>query len=79
MPDRIIMALKLSSTVRGMNIGGRGRREAPAALQDSDVGPHHEIYRKSFHFCGQQKVCEKNIYNYTVPGILSSFLRYCIG
>ena len=44
MPEGIIMALKLSSTVHGTNISCGGRREAPAAVQDSDVSPDHEKF-----------------------------------
>ena len=65
----IILALKLSSTVHSTSTGYRGRREAPAAAQDSDVDLDHEIYRKSSQFCGHQKVCEEYIsdFRYT-PG-----------
>ena len=72
MPERIIMALKLSSTVYGKSTSDRGRREVPAAAQDSDSSPAHEIYRKSSHFCGHQKVCEEYTpeFRYTPSGKL---------
>ena len=65
MPERIIMALKLSSTVL-----------APAAAKDSDVGLDHEIDRKSSHFCEHQDVCEEytSQFKFTPPG--NSMLTY---
>ena len=70
MPDRIIMALKLSSIVHGTSTSDRGRREAPAVAPKLDIGTDHKIYRKSSHLCGHQEVCE--VYNpefiYTQPG-----------
>ena len=66
MPERIIMALKLSNTVHSTNTGDREVREAPAAIQDSGVGSDHEIYRKLSPYCEHQEVCE----NYT-----SQFIR----
>ena len=63
--ERIILALKLSSTVHGTSTHDRRRREAPAAAQESDVGADHEMYRKSSQFCEHQEVCE----NYTSPYI----------
>ena len=70
MPEKIIMALKLSRTVHGTSTDDRGRREATAAASDSDVGPDHEIYRKLAHFCGHQEVCEDFIspFIHTPPG-----------
>ena len=75
MPERIIMALKLSSTVHGTGTGNRGRREASAAAWDSDVGTDHKMYQKSSHFCEHQEVCAEYISNfgYTLPG-KSSFI-----
>ena len=77
MPERIIMALKLSSTVHGTSTGDRGRRDVPAGAWDSDVGPDHEIYRKSPHFCGHHDVCEEYIsdFRYTPPGKMSVILE----
>ena len=65
MPERIILALKLSSTVHGTSTSDRKRREAP------DEGPDHEIYQKSSHFCGYQEVCEEfvPILDFTAPGM----------
>ena len=50
MAEKIIMALKLSSTVHGTGTENQERRETPAAAWDSDVAPDHEIYRKSSLF-----------------------------
>ena len=73
MPERIIMALKLSSTVHGANTSCQGRRETFTAVQDSDVGPDHEICQNSTQFCGHQEVCAEYISNfrYTPPGTIS--------
>ena len=69
-PEKIIMALKLSSTVHGTSTGERVRREAPAAVRDSDVDSDHDIYRKSSQICGHQEVCEEytSHFKYTPPG-----------
>ena len=83
MSDKIIMALKLSSTVHS-STGNQDlvRREAPAAVQDSGVGSH-EIYRKSSQFCEHQEVCENHTssFIYTPPGkcISMSFMDTFIG
>ena len=71
------MALKLSSTVHGTSTGDRERREAPAAVQDSDVGSDHEVYRKSSQFCTHQEVCDKHIPNFrfTLPGKISAHVQ----
>ena len=63
MPERIIIALKLSSTVQD-----------PAA-KDSDVDPDHKIDRKSSHFCGHQEVCSTSFSN-TLPGKMSFIHTY---
>ena len=76
MSEKIIMALKLSSTVH-ISTGDRERREAPTAAWDSGVGTDHEIYRKSSHFCEHQEVCEDYIadFRYTLPGKLSVIFK----
>ena len=77
MPEKIIMALKLSRTVKchDTSTDDRRRREGPNTAWDSHVGPDHEIYRKSSHFCGHQEVCEEYIsdFRYTPPGKMPSF------
>ena len=72
MSEKIILTLKLSSTVHGTSKDDRRRREAPAAAQDSNVGADHEIYRKSSQFCEHQEVCENytSSYIHTPPGKL---------
>ena len=76
MPERIILALKLSSTVHGTNTSCRGRQQTPAAAaKESDVGPDHEICQNLSQFCGHQEVCGAYIppFRYVPPGISVSF------
>ena len=70
MSERIVLALKLSSIVHGPSTGDLVRREALATAWDSDVGPDHELYKKSSHCFERQEVCENSTssYVYTSPG-----------
>ena len=79
MPEKIIMALKLSNTVHGKSTENREKREVPAVIQDLDVGHDHEVYRKSSQFCGHQEVCENytSQFRYTQPGKLLHISAQC--